>query len=103
MSTPELSKSSTQYTAFWPLIIILSTVLIISGFELINLLGQRQQLRLVSAQLEKPAQQAQLINGTLGKMSKELLLLSSNSEEARKIVRDFGIQMRPPEVPAAKK
>lgn len=103
MSTLETNNNANRYTAFWPLVIILSTVLIISGFELVNLLGQRQQLRLAFTQMEKPAQQAQVVNKTLAKMSKELLMLSANSMEARKIVQEFGIQMRQPEAAPEKK
>jgi hypothetical protein len=94
MSTSDSNSTLTHYTAFWPLVIVLATVLIISGFELFNLLEQRQKLRDASAQLEKKVQQAQTVNTTLSKMSRELLQLSSNSVEAKNIVRDFGIQLR---------
>ncbi|NJK91315.1 MAG: hypothetical protein HC904_05470 [Blastochloris sp.] len=91
------SKEARHYTAFWPLFIVLTTVLLISGTELLGLLNQRQEIRHAIRQLEEPVQQSKVISGTLARLSRELILLSSSSAEARKIVQDFGIQFSPGE------
>jgi hypothetical protein len=92
MSTPE--KPSVSYTAFLPLSIVLLTLLLISGLETVGLLRQRQQLKALSAQLAPGVQQAQVLSGTLANLSKELVLLSNHSGEAKKIVKEFSIQIR---------
>lgn len=77
---------------FLPLFIVFLAFLIAYGFQISLLWQQRSALKNRQAQLQKLTPQVQLVNGTLGKLSRELLNLAATNEEARRIVADFRIQ-----------
>jgi len=88
--TPQ--KNPRQFSAFWPLFILLATVVTLQAVSIQRTLNQRQQIEANVKQLEKVEEEAKKVDTVLGAFSRDLLTLASQNTNAQRIVTDFQIR-----------
>ena len=86
------------YSPFWALGLVFATLIFMQAWYVKEDFKQRSQINADSAQLKGLVGQAQTISDTTEAVGRELVALSAGSEEARKIIAEFKIQItKPPE------
>ena len=93
MKEEAAAQVQNSYNAFLPLAIITTALCVMLSMQIYQMLAQRAFLKQNIAKLQPAIQEARVISGTVSQLSRELLLLSSTSAEAKKIVQEF--QIRP--------
>ena len=86
------------YSPFWALGLVFATLILMQAWYVKDDFQQRSQIKAASAQLKGLVSQAQTISATTEAVGRELVALSAGSEEAKKIIAEFKIQItKPPE------
>lgn len=86
------------YSSFWSLGLVFVTLILLQSFYVWDDFKQRSQIKAASAQLKGLVGQAQTISAAAEAIGRELLAISAGSEEAKKIIAEFKIQInKPPE------
>ncbi|MEM9444048.1 MAG: hypothetical protein AAGA18_01735 [Verrucomicrobiota bacterium] len=93
MKIQRVQRSHETYNSFWPLTIVIAALCVMTSVQIYQMLEQRTFLKQNVDNLQPAIQEARVISGTISQLSRELLLLSSESNEARRIVQEF--QIRP--------
>ena len=84
------------YSSFWALGLVFVTLIVLQNFYLWEDFTKRSQIKAASAQLKGLVGQAQTISATTEAIGRELVAISSGSEEAKKIIAEFKIQINKP-------
>ena len=93
-----LNTTPKTYSPFWALGVVFVTLILLQTFSLWDDFKQRSRIMVASAQLKSLVGQAQTTIATTEAVGRELVVLSAASEEARKIIAEFKIQItKPPE------
>ena len=88
------------YSPFWALILVFATLIFLQAWYVLkDDINQRSQIEATQAQLKSLVGQAQTINQTTEAIGRELMALSSSSEEAARIITEFNIQLNQPAQP----
>ena len=91
------STHGETYSPFWPIFIVFAVFLLLQVLEVKNRITQRQQMTAASTQLTSLVPKAQTIQKTLENVGHDLMTLSDGkTNEAAKIIAEFGIQMNAP-------
>jgi len=85
----------------WPLILVLSSLLIVNTVQFISILRERSAVSQVTANAEQAVSRYRLVSDKLENLAKDLMRLSLTNSEAKEIVTQFNIQMNQPAVPPA--
>lgn len=80
------------FSAFWPLTILLLTLLGLQILALVRTFDQRKQLEANIEQLQKVEAEANRVDAALGAVSRDLLDLAVKNTNARRVVTDFQIR-----------
>ena len=89
-STPRI------YSPFWALGLLIITLIFLQAWYVKDDFSQRSRINAESAQLQGLVRQAQTISQTTEAVGRELVALSAESEEAKKIIVEFKIQLNQP-------
>ncbi len=90
-SQPE-KMAEVHYSPFWPMALVLLVLILLTALDLHGALLQRAGIRQTLLQVQPTLEKAQVVKNTLNRLSRDLLLLTPKSPEAKKIVQEFGIQ-----------
>ncbi len=90
-SQPE-KKAEVCYSPFWPMALVLLVLILVTALDLHGAFLQRAGIRQTLVQSQPTLGKARMVKNTLNRLSRDLLLLSPKSPEAKKIVQEFGIQ-----------
>ncbi|NBR62882.1 MAG: hypothetical protein EBT77_00950 [Verrucomicrobia bacterium] len=85
----------------WPLIVLLATLLVVNGYQLLSILRERSAVSQVSENADGAVARYRVVSEKLENLAKDLMRLSLTNTEAKEIVTQFNIQMNQPAVPPA--
>lgn len=95
------SNNSRQFSAFWPLLILLVTLVTLQAVAIYRTLQQKDLIAANVSQLEKVEDEAKKVDTVLGAFSRDLLTLAEKNTNAQRVVTDFQIRQNPTNVPVA--
>jgi len=94
--SPQNTPAKT-YSPFWPVGFVFATLIFLQAWYVKDDFNQRSQIKAAGAQLKGLVGQAQTINQTTEAVGRELdALAAADSEEAKKIIAEFKIQVNKP-------
>lgn len=81
-----------KFTAFWPLAILLVTIITLQVQSIVRSYEQRTQIEANLVQLKQVQEEAKKVDMALGAVSRDLLTLSEKNTNALRVVTDFQIR-----------
>lgn len=96
MSTQTPVNTAPVYTPFWPVFILIITIGVTLGWQVILANQQRQNLEKIAEQQLVMSQQAAQTEAKLQAIMVDLVELARTNSEAQVIVRKYNIKMNPP-------
>ena len=94
------NTATKAYSPFWALVLLFTTLIFLQAWYVKDDFNLRSQINAESGQLKDLVGKAQTISQTTEAVGRELVALSSDSEEAKKIITEFKIQLNKPPEPA---
>lgn len=85
--------SSDGHSPFLAVFVVFVALLVGYALQLWNLAAQAQQIQKTDASLVSLQPQVKILSTTLQGVSRDLMILSTNSPAARQIVSEFGIRV----------
>lgn len=85
-----------SHSPFWAILVVFVTLIILHIAYLVDDLRQRSQIQTAREQLKPEVARIQKLNQTSSAMLREVVVLSSQSAEAERIVKEFNIQINNP-------
>lgn len=85
----------------WPLILVLTALLVVNSVQFVSILRERSAVSQVTANADQAVARYKLVSDKLESLAKDLMRLSLTNNEAKEIVTQFNIQMNQPSVPRA--
>ena len=92
MSDSNSTPASRKFSAFWPLLILLITILALQIQGLFRVYDQRKQFENNLKQLAQVETEAKKVDVALGAISRDLLDLAEKNTNAQRVVADFQIR-----------
>jgi len=96
LDAPDNEKKT---TAFWPLLLLASSVAILMLMQLIYMENQRRTLLQTYQARATALSQTQVLQQRLNSIMQELIQLSASNEDAKAIVRKYNIRINTPAAP----
>lgn len=98
-SQPAAPASAPALNAFWPVLLLGLSLLLILSWEIWIGMATRRGTQELKAQQVKTVEQATQVQAGLEKLVRGLVDLAKTDEQAQKLVTKFGIKVNNPTVP----
>lgn len=95
-SGDEVRPVAHAYSPFWALVVLVITLSFLQTAYLIDDFADRARIQTARSELKPVFARAQTINQTTEAVGRELIVLSSKSPEAAKIVAEFNLEINNP-------
>ncbi len=89
------SRYSSRFSAFWPVLFIVLSLLFVNVVQLGSTLSQRSQINAAKAEMTKNLEKARFINQTFEALGRDMLALAPSNEAVAALVKELGLRQNP--------